>query len=426
MKVLALRPSGEIVGEVRAPPSKSYTHRALFVASLAVGESVVTNPLVSRDTTATFGAIKGFGADLELLEGFAIVEGREPRVPEDVINALNSGTTLRIATAVGSLVKEGYSVLTGDDSLRRRPMQPLLDALSQLGVEAWSTRRNGCAPVVVRGRGSLQGYCRLRGDVSSQFLSALAIAGSASEGETEVEVVGELVSRPYVSATIETIRAFGGLVSFDGRRLIAGGRGVRRGKFNVPGDYGLAAFVMVVPVLLGGSVRVTGIDPTLPQADATIVDVLERMGARVKHGEGYVETFGSTLEGIEVDLRDAPDLLPVVAILGLFAEGSTTIRGVKHARYKESDRLAVLSEELKKVGAVIEEFEDGLSIANGTIKEAVLNPRDDHRLFMAFAVLSAATHGKIKTLGVESVDVSYPNFLRDIISLGCEVLEFGR
>ncbi|MCS6788914.1 MAG: 3-phosphoshikimate 1-carboxyvinyltransferase, partial [Aigarchaeota archaeon] len=121
-----------------------------------------------------------------------------------------------------------------------------------------------------------------------------------------------------------------------------------------------------------------------------------------------------------------PDLLPVVALLGLFAEGRTVIRGVKHARYKESDRVAVLARELEKAGATVSEFEDGLSVAGGTVNDAVLDPRDDHRLFMAFAVLSAATHGKIKTLGVESVDVSYPEFLRDVSSLGCEVVELGR
>ncbi|MCS7127652.1 MAG: 3-phosphoshikimate 1-carboxyvinyltransferase, partial [Thaumarchaeota archaeon] len=168
------------------------------------------------------------------------------------------------------------------------------------------------------------------------------------------------------------------------------GHGMKRGRFTVPGDYGLAAFVMVVPVLLGGSVRVTGLDPSLPQADAAIVDILEKMGAHVRHGEGYVETYGSTIEGIEVDLRDAPDLLPVVALLGLFAEGRTVIRGVKHARYKESDRVAVLARELEKAGATVSEFEDGLSVAGGTVNDAVLDPRDDHRLFMAFAVLSAA------------------------------------
>ncbi|MEN3047773.1 MAG: 3-phosphoshikimate 1-carboxyvinyltransferase [Candidatus Caldarchaeales archaeon] len=426
MGAVALRPKRSIGGEVRAPPSKSYTHRAVFLASLAEGESVVYNPLISRDTRATIEAVRTFGADVELLGDAVVIEGGWPRVPQDVIDAMNSGTTLRIATAVAALVHGGYSVLTGDESLRKRPMQPLLDALNQLGVEAWSTRGNGRAPVVVKGKGTLGGRCSLRGDVSSQFVSALAIAGSACEEVTEVDVVGELVSRPYVAATLETIRAFGGGAEFDGERLVAGGRTIRRSRFTVPGDYGLAAFVLVLPVLLGGYVRVTGLDPALPQADSAIVEILEAMGASVRRGEDYVETMGSTLEGIEVDLRDSPDLLPVVAVLGFFADGRTVVRGVRHARFKESDRVSVLAAELARAGAVVQEFEDGLSVSPGTVNDVVLDPREDHRLFMAFAVLSAATHGRVKTLGVGSVDVSYPDFLKDVSGIGLEVVEVGR
>lgn len=426
MGAVALRPRESIGGEVKAPPSKSYTHRAVFMASLAQDESVVYNPLVSRDTRATIGAVRAFGADVELMGEAAVIEGGWPEVPEDVIDAMNSGTTLRIATGVAALVSRGHTVLTGDASLRRRPMQPLLDALGQLGVEAWSTRGNGYAPVVVKGKGSLGGRCSIRGDVSSQFLSALAIAGSACEEVTEVEVVGELVSGPYVAATLETVRAFGGRAEFDGKRLVVGGRALKRGRFTVPGDYGLAAFLLVIPVLLGGYVRVAGLDPALPQADSAILEILEAMGASVRRGEEYVETRGSALEGVEVDLRDSPDLLPVVAVLGFFADGKTIVRGVRHARFKESDRVSVLASELAKAGAIVEEFEDGLSVSPGTVNEVVLDPRDDHRLFMAFAVLSAATHGRVKTLGIGSVDVSYPDFLRDVSIVGLEVVQVGR
>ncbi|MEM2043108.1 MAG: 3-phosphoshikimate 1-carboxyvinyltransferase, partial [Nitrososphaerota archaeon] len=164
MKLVRVRQREEVFGDVTAPPSKSYTHRAVFVASLSDGTSTVRSPLISRDTVATINAVRAFGAQVDQREGLLVVEGMErPQVPEDVIDAMNSGTTLRIATAVASLVEGGYTVLTGDGSLRRRPMGPLLEALGQLGVEAWSTRNNGCAPVVVKGEGGLRGKCAMRG-----------------------------------------------------------------------------------------------------------------------------------------------------------------------------------------------------------------------------------------------------------------------
>jgi 3-phosphoshikimate 1-carboxyvinyltransferase len=422
MKVVRVVQRGEVFGDVFAPPSKSYTHRAVFVASLAEGTSVINSPLISRDTRATIGAVMSFGASVEQQESSLLVEGlRRPRVPENVIDAMNSGTTLRIATAVASLADGGYTVLTGDESLRRRPMGPLLEALNQLGVEAWSTRGNGCAPVVVKGKGNIAGTCSIRGDVSSQFVSGLVVAGSASEGGLEVRMTGDVVSRPYIEATCEVVRRFGGRVSFEGNEVKVEGGGLEPKEFTVPGDFGLASFLMAVPVLMGGSLRVWNLDRSLPQADAAILDVLSRMGARFREGRDHVELYGSELRGVEVDLRDAPDLLPVVAVLACFAEGETVVRGVRHARYKESDRITVLARELRKAGVDVEELSDGLVIRGSTLREAVLDPEGDHRLFMAFSILSLASQGKIATLGLESVDVSYPEFLRDLTSMGCEV-----
>ncbi len=422
MRVVRVVQRGEVFGDVVAPPSKSYTHRALFVASLAEGTSLVRSPLISRDTRASIGAVRSFGASIEERESSLLVEGvRRPRVPDDVIDAMNSGTTLRVATAVASLARGGDTVLTGDESLRRRPMGPLLEALNQLGVEAWSTRGNGCAPVVVRGKGDLSGTCSIRGDVSSQFVSGLVVAGSASEGGLEVRLTGEVVSRPYIEATCEVVRRFGGRASFEGDEVRVEGVGLESGEFTVPGDFGLAAFLMAVPVLMGGSLRVWSLDRSLPQADATVLDVLREMGARFKVGRDHVELYGSELRGVRADLRDAPDLLPVVAVLACFAEGETVIKGVGHARYKESDRISVLARELSKAGVNVEELGDGLVIRGSRLREAVLDPENDHRLFMAFAVLSLASQGRIATLGLESVDVSYPEFLRDLSSIGCGV-----
>ncbi|MCS7145409.1 MAG: 3-phosphoshikimate 1-carboxyvinyltransferase [Nitrososphaerota archaeon] len=411
-----------VSGEVKAPPSKSYTHRAITAALLAPGKSDITNPLYSRDTEATINAAKLFGATLNLKKDHITVEGVErPKTPDNIIDAMNSGTTLRIMTSVAGLTKSGYTVLTGDESLRRRPMQPLLNALRQLGIRAWSSKLDGTAPVIVEG-GEMGGECRIRGDVSSQFISGLIIAGSAAERPVSVNIEGELVSKPYIDATLSVLKQFGVEVERAGyRKFTTTPRGYRPAGFTVPGDYGLAGFVMSTPMVAGGRVRVTGLDPRLPQADYKVVEVLRNMGAEVKEGEGFVEVVGSSLRGVDVSLRDSPDLLPIVAVLGAVADGETRIRDVGHARFKESDRIAVLAAELSKTSIRVRELPDGLVVEGGRLKAARLDPRGDHRLFMAFTLLSLATRGGIEVLDPESASVSYPTFLQDLETLGCEV-----
>jgi len=420
--IVRVRADNGVYGEVRAPPSKSYTHRAVAAAMLAPGRSEIRSPLRSLDTAATTGAARQFGAEVTEGEGVTLVTGVEqPVTPDDVINALNSGTTLRVMTCIAGLARGGYTILTGDDSLRRRPMQPLLDALCQLGVRAWSARLDGTAPVIVEG-GGMGGRCRIRGDVSSQFVSGLIIAGSASTREVHVYVDGELVSKPYVDATISVLERFGVKVERDGYRAfhtVAGG--YRPTAFTVPGDYGLAGFIMAAPLMAGGRVRVAGLDPELPQADYKIVDALRAMGAEAREDGVGVEVAGSELRGFEADLRDSPDLLPIIAVLAAVAGGETRIRGVAHARLKESDRIHVLATELSKASVKVYERPDGLVVVGGRLGPARLDPRGDHRLFMAFTLLSLASGGLVEVLGPESAEVSYPAFLEDLVRIGCEV-----
>ncbi|GBC71997.1 3-phosphoshikimate 1-carboxyvinyltransferase [Candidatus Calditenuaceae archaeon HR02] len=412
----------KVSGEVRAPPSKSYTHRSIAAALLAPGESRIYNPLYSRDTEATINAARLFGARLQSKKDEVKVEGVEvPKTPENVIDAMNSGTTLRIMTCIAGLTEGGYTVLTGDESLRKRPMQPLLEALAQLGVRAWSTKLDGTAPIIVEG-GRMGGECGIRGDISSQFVSGLLIAGAAADKPLTINIQGSLVSRPYIDATITVLRLFGATVKREGySRFYTEPTGYRPAEFTVPGDYGLAGFIMAAPLMAGGRIRVAGLDPKLPQADYRLVEVLRDMGARVIEGDGFVEVSEASLAGVDVDLRDSPDLLPIVSVLAAVAEGETRIKGVTHARFKESDRIHALAVELAKASIHVEETSDGLTIRPGKLVKARLDPRGDHRLFMAFALLSLATGGLIEVLGPESASVSYPNFMDDLKLLGCEV-----
>ncbi len=417
---------GRLAGSVRVPPSKSYTHRAVLMASLAEGESTISNVLFSRDTKATMAACRAMGAKCEQERSTLRVSGTIPATPDDVVNVENSGTTLRFMTSTFAAAPDGYVVLTGDSSIRRRPMQPLLDSLKELGVEAWSTRNNGCAPIVVRAGGIKGGRTTIRGDVSSQFVSSLLIATPMSVDDSSI-AVADAVSRPYIEATLTLSEAFGIRIEREGyeRFQVGAGQRYRRIDFTVPADFSSAAFIVAAVGLAGGRVVLEDLNPGLPQGDSGILGIAASMGVKVDQGGDSVtvESDGEMLKGGTFNLGDTPDLLPVVVALALRSETPVEVVGTAHARYKETDRIAVLARELSKLGVRIEERQDGLKISpGGEIRAAVLDAHDDHRMFMAFSLASMTVPGGTPVVGAESLDVSYPSFLEDIKNLGARVV----
>jgi 3-phosphoshikimate 1-carboxyvinyltransferase len=348
------------------------------------------------------------------------------RLPEDVINAENSGTTIRLMTSLASLPPEGYCVLTGDHSIRQRPMQPLLDALGLLGVEAWSTRLNGRPPVVVKAGGFKGGYAEIRGDISSQFVSSLLIAGVHSRVDTKLRVVGKRVSEPYVDATLEMIRRYGGTVDQKepGLYMIPPHQVFKPADFAVPGDFSSAAFMVAAGALAGGEISVRGIDFDLPQADRSILEIAQVLGVRVRMRKerGEFQVNGGEIGGGTFDLSNSPDLLPVVATMALKASGEVRISGVAHARFKETDRISVLAQELGKLGVTVEEQGDGLVVKPGArLRKCILDAHDDHRMFMAFCLAGLCSDEGVVVEGAESVDVSYPGFIQDMRNLGARI-----
>ncbi|HEY7507676.1 MAG TPA: 3-phosphoshikimate 1-carboxyvinyltransferase [Nitrososphaera sp.] len=425
MKIQVRR--SKIGGTVRCPSSKSYTHRALAISSLAPGQSTVTNALLARDTLATLACCRALGAEVTEKSGVVKVQGRNSfGPPENVLNCENSGTTIRIMTAISGLAKTGHVVLTGDDSLRRRPMQPILDALGPLGVQAVSAKGNGTPPLIVKGGGIRGGTTEIDGSISSQFISGLLIAGIYADSEITLKIKGELVSKPYVSATMATMEQFGVKIDHDADMLryrIA--RTEYRGtKFDVPSDFSTAALILAAGVLAGEKLKVKGLNFGLPQGDSNIVEIMKQMGCAIKtdKAKGEVTVQGAEhLEGGDFDLADTPDLLPVVSILALKAKSPVKITGVAHARVKETDRVANIAHELGKLGAKVDEFRDGLNIAAPKkLKNANLQAYNDHRLFMAFTIASMMTERSVVD-GAESVDVSYPAFVQDMKRLGAKL-----
>ncbi|MEF8852795.1 MAG: 3-phosphoshikimate 1-carboxyvinyltransferase [Haloarculaceae archaeon] len=427
---VTLTPSS-VGGRVRAPPSKSYTHRAILAAGYGEG-ATVRNPLVSADTRATMRAVEAYGGETDLsedgskltVEGFA----GDPEVPADVVDCGNSGTTMRLVTGTAGLVA-GITVLTGDASLRSRPQGPLLDALDQLGASARSTRGNGQAPLVVEGPVE-GGTASIPGDVSSQFVTALLMAGAVTTEGVTVDLETELKSAPYVDITVELLSDFGvgaGEVGGGDGYHVDGGQSYEPadGTYDVPGDFSSMSYLLAAGALAGEDPVVVEGAQESAQGDSAIVDILERMGADVHWDReaGEITVSKSELSGVEVSVADTPDLLPTVAVLGAAADGTTTIVDCEHVRYKETDRVTAMAESLEAMGATVLEERDRLTVrGEGTdLRGATMPGREDHRIIMALAVAGLVAEGETTVTGAEDVDVSFPGFFDVLAGMGADL-----
>jgi 3-phosphoshikimate 1-carboxyvinyltransferase len=423
-------------GSARAPPSKSYTHRAILAAGYG-GGALVKNPLFSADTKATARAVEAYGGSTERVDDDLEVVGFEgtPETPGNVVDCANSGTTMRLTAAAGALL-EDLAVLTGDASLRSRPQGPLLDALGDLGARAESTRRNGQAPLVV-GDGIDSDAVSIRGDVSSQYITGLLMAGAVTEGGLEIDLTTDLKSAPYVDITLEVLADFGidaEVIGGDDSEVRASGaEGFRvpggqsyeptDGEYHVPGDFSSMSYLLAAGTLAAdGELLVEGAYPSA-QGDSAIVSILERMGADIEwdRANGAISVAESELEGIEVGVADTPDLLPTIAVLGAAAEGATRITDCEHVRLKETDRVAAMATELTKMGVDVEEYEDELVVHGGGLEGATVEGYEDHRIVMSLAVAALVADGETTIEGAEHVDVSFPDFFEVLYDLGADV-----
>ena len=416
-KVEKARLSGNIV----CPPNKSYTHRAIFLATLANGKSRIRNVLLSRDTIATINACKNFGANIQADGSNVTVESSgEIKIQNREIDASNSGTTIRIAAAISSL-SENKTRLTGDSSLQKRPMQILLDALQDLGASCTST--DGKPPVTVKGK-IRGGEVKISGSVSSQFISALMIAAPKTEKGITLNIEGELVSKPYLEATISSMKKFGVNVEVNNpyKKYTIPRQEYKPTDFTVPSDFSSIALLLSAAVLLGDDLAISASIGDLPQGDKDMITHLGKLGIKVDFQKDIARvTSPQLLEGGRFDLSNTPDLLPAISILALKTSKPIEIYNVKHARFKETDRIAILAKELAKLGIQVQEREDGLILeAPKNPHGADLDSSDDHRLFMAFCIAGMFV-GNCTVSDPESVDVSYPSFIDDMNKVGAKI-----
>ncbi len=424
--------SGPIRGRVTAPPSKSVTQRALIAAALAPGRSTLRNPLLSDDPLHLIGGLNLVGIAAKVGGASAArssdparssaaapvvtVEGRGGEIPATggAIAVGNAGTAMRFLTALLALGRGDY-ILDGDARMRQRPIEDLLVALRALGGRAEAVNGNGCPPVRVGG-GLRGGSARLRGDKSSQYLSAILLAAPAAGGAVRVEIEGDLVSRPYVDLTIDVMRRFGAEVQASPPGPQARAFAVTPGRAYAPrdlaieGDYSSASYFFAAAAVTGGRVRVDGLDPKSAQGDARFVTLLEAIGCRVEKGSDSVTVEGgSRLRGLEADCGAMPDIVPTLAVVACFAAGTTRITGVPHLRIKETDRIAALVAEINRLGGDATAEPDGLSIHPRPLRGASIETYNDHRMAMALAVAGLRVPGVV-IRNPACVSKSFPQF----------------
>lgn len=426
MVEVVIRKSGRFGGEICAPPSKAYTHRMAIAALLSNGVSKILNPLYSDDTQATLRAIRAFGAETRLEESCWTIKGTNSlKAPEKPVDCGESGATLRFMIPIAALAL-GTSTFAVGESLRRRPLEPLLQSLRELGAESTLQLSQKMATIRVNGGGIRGGSTSIRGDVSSQFISGLLFAIPRAEKDTEIKITAPLESKNYVQMTIEVLDEHGVRVSAseDLRELrIPANQRYIPCSNEVPGDFSSAAFFLAAAAITSSKVKVKNLDRRTKQGDKAILDILEKIGSRVTAKDEYVEVDGKRLNAVDVDAKDTPDLVPVCASLACYLKGVSKLYNARRLRYKESDRLSSLHSELEKMGADITIVEGGLVVRGPCqLRGAPINPHNDHRVAMACAIAALGAKGETTIQNSECVKKSYPDFFKDLHLLGADVV----
>lgn len=404
--------AGPIDATISVPGSKSLTNRALILAAMADGVSTLHGALVADDTEAMAGAMRALGAEITLdpVETTVVGFGAAPRPGPRTIDARLSGTTARFVLPLLALGHGPY-VLDGDEPLRDRPMGPTIDALRRLGAEVDDGDRPGHLPVIVSA-GSVRGDgVAVDGQTSSQFTSGLLLSGASLAEGISIDLVGSVVSRPYLDMTIEVLRAFGVEAGIEGeRRLWVRSGGLRATDYAIEPDASAASYFLAATAICGGEVRIRGLGERSIQGDAKVAAVFDLMGAQVSIDNGSTTLRSTrTLSGIDVDLTDMPDMAQTIAATAPFADGPTTVRGVEVIRGHETDRIAAIVTEMRRCGITAEEHADGFTIHPGTPQPARIETYRDHRMAMSFALLGLRTPG-IEIADPGCVAKTFPQF----------------
>jgi 3-phosphoshikimate 1-carboxyvinyltransferase len=424
--MFAISKESQLQGNITIPGSKSHTIRAILLAAMAEGKSLIHNPLTSNDCLSALKAVRDFGVEVVEKPGMWIVQGkgRDLRVPENYIDTGNSGTTTYFVASMAALC-EGYTFITGDSQIRRRPIQPLVEALNELGANTYITRPGAVAPPIVV-KGKIRGGKVNFSGFNSQYISSLLLISPLAEGKTEITVDNPL-EKPYLQMTIDWMKRYGvELSKTDGNYkyfAVDGGQKYIATETTVPSDWSGAAFPLVAAVVTQSDVVINGIDFDDSQGDKEVVDILISMGANIikdSTNHRMIIKGGNTLHSeLTINLNDIPDSLPILSVAACYAQGDTKFVGLAHVRVKETDRVAVMEEELIKLGADIETGPDYMIVHGGKILTGTdVDSHDDHRVAMALTVAGLFSKGEMKVKDAECASVSYPKFFEIMNSIG--------
>ena len=384
---IEIEPVSCVRGSIRPPGSKSITNRALVCSALADGTSTLTGALRSDDTRFMIDGLRRLGFDLDLQGNDTLIRvrgsgGQIPAKTADIFVG-NSGTTVRFLTAMVAAGKGSYR-LDGIERMRARPIRDLLQALSDLGVDARSENDSNCPPVTVKANGLRGGNVSIRGDISSQYLSGLLMVMPCATKPSVIEIDGPLVSKPYVEMTLRVMKAFGvDVENQDDRTFYVPAKKYQAADYDIEPDASAASYFWAAAAITGGDVTVEGLSPHALQGDVQFCEILHKMGCQVEYGDHRIRVVGARLTGIEVDMNAISDTVQTLCAVAVFANGPTKITGVAHNRHKETDRIGDLATELRRLGADVQELEDGLVVTPRKLHSATIQTYDDHRMAMS-------------------------------------------
>ncbi|MFX0027475.1 MAG: 3-phosphoshikimate 1-carboxyvinyltransferase [Candidatus Hermodarchaeota archaeon] len=436
---LQINPINSISGEIKAPPSKSYSHRAFIAASLAEGVSIIKKPLIVGDVEVSIEILKKIGVKI-------LKEGKDSYIVEkvnstykkskEVLDCKNSGTSIRIFSALSLLIDGGLS-FKGEFLRRKRPILPLLDSLKELGAEYQLTKEklfihrinNNCDKI------------KIRGDISSQFITALLMVSPLLICENKdfitIEVITPIISYPYVEITKHVLESFGINIFEElneekiGRYYISSQQNYRTQIFEIPGDFSSIANIIAATIISpeDSQVFIGNLNFKKPQGDKRVIKILQEFGANIEIDQKlnrlivYGNRNKNTLKGLDIDISENPDLFPILAIVGAFAKNKTTIYNASNLRLKESDRISIVARELTKMGVKVKEDHDTLTVYHcKKLKGSKIDHEEDHRIAMAFTIAALYANSISKVNNIEIIKDSYPNFINDLQTLGAKIV----
>jgi 3-phosphoshikimate 1-carboxyvinyltransferase len=406
-----------IDADITVPPSKSYMNRTLIVAALAESLTTIINPSESDDSGYLINALKEFGVRIWSEDHCLNVEGMNGKLkaPAKELFIGNAGTAIRFLCGFAG-ISEGVTIITGDDDMKKRPINDLLEGLRAAGIKCSSTE--GCPPVKIYGGSFAGGNIPLKAEVSSQFVSAILLSSPYAKHPVNLRVVGKLNSLPYVDMSLHVMRAFGGKVDFiePSTYYIHNNEHYVGQEYTIEGDASSATYFFAAAAITKGTVRVNNLSHESLQGDIKFIDILSQMGCKINRSDDTVEVRGGDLHGIEVDMNEIPDCVPTAAIVAAFAEGSTTITNIEQLRYKETNRLTAIAKELTKLGAKIEVYDDSIIIHPRQLKGTTIETYNDHRIAMSFAIAGLRVP-RVNILNPSCVSKSFPNFWEEFNKL---------